>query len=87
MSVYRIYVEKKPGFDVEARSIAADLRSGVGIAPESVRVINRYDAEGLDAQLFDYDISPNLSLNIEPQIYYDLQQQQKSAELKLAIQF
>ena len=41
----------------------------------------------VDAQLFDYDISPNLSLNIEPQIYYDLQQQQKSAELKLAISF
>ena len=40
----------------------------------------------VDAQLFDYDISPDLTLNIEPKIYYDLQQQ-KSAELKLAIQF
>ena len=40
----------------------------------------------VDAQLFDYDISPDLSINIEPQIYYDLQRQQ-SAELKLAIQF
>ncbi|MBQ3717275.1 MAG: hypothetical protein II901_02685 [Paludibacteraceae bacterium] len=40
----------------------------------------------VDAQLFDYDISPNLSLNIEPQIYYDLQHQ-RSAEIKLAIQF
>ena len=40
----------------------------------------------VDAQLFDYDISPDLSINIEPQIYYDAQRQQ-SAEVKLAIQF
>ena len=40
----------------------------------------------VDAQLFDFDISPDLSLNIEPQIYFDYQRQQ-SAELKLAIQF
>lgn len=40
----------------------------------------------VDAQLFDYDISPDLTLNIEPQIYTD-PQQRKSTELKLAIQF
>ncbi len=38
----------------------------------------------VDAQLFDYDISPDLSINIEPQIYFD-QYRQRSAEIKLAI--
>ena len=40
----------------------------------------------VDAQLFDYDISPDLSINLEPQIHFDPYTQQ-SAELKLAIQF
>ena len=40
----------------------------------------------VDAQLFDFDISPDLSINIEPQIYVDPQLKQ-STELKLAIQF
>ncbi|SDA29360.1 phosphoribosylformylglycinamidine synthase [Ruminococcus sp. YE71] len=52
MSVYRIYVEKKPGFDVEARSLAASLRSALGFEELGVRIINRYDAEGLSEEDF-----------------------------------
>ena len=40
----------------------------------------------VDAQLFDFDVSPDLSLSLEPQIYQDLHNR-SSAELKLAIQF
>lgn len=40
----------------------------------------------VDAQLFDFDITPDLSVNVQPQIITD-QQRQQSAELKLAISF
>ena len=46
--VRRIYVEKKPGFDVEAKEVLADLRENLsmkGLA--DVRIINRYDVEGI----------------------------------------
>ncbi len=53
MSVYRIYVEKKSGFDVEAKSLLADIRSAFGLEGlESIRIINRYDAEGLSEKDF-----------------------------------
>lgn len=40
----------------------------------------------VDAQLFDFDISTDLSMTLEPQLYYDFQNN-KSAEVKLAIRF
>ena len=44
----RIFVEKKKGFDVEAQSIRYDLKHNLLITGiEDVRVINRYDCEGL----------------------------------------
>ena len=44
--VRRIFVEKKKGFDVEARSILEDLRENLSLDGLSeVRLINRYDVE------------------------------------------
>ncbi len=46
--VKRIYVEKRPGFDVEARSLLNEFRHNLGIAAlEAVRVLNRYDVAGI----------------------------------------
>ncbi len=46
--VRRIYVEKKKGFDVEAEGIRYDLKHNLQIRGiTGVRVINRYDCEGL----------------------------------------
>nr|WP_197714771.1 phosphoribosylformylglycinamidine synthase [Maliibacterium massiliense] len=48
MQVQRVYVEKKPGFDVEARSLAGDIRGVLGIGGlKSVRILCRYDVQGL----------------------------------------
>ena len=49
MSVRRLYVEKRPGFDVQAQKLYADLKELFPIdGVKSVRVIRRYDVEGLD---------------------------------------
>ena len=54
MAVYRIYVEKKPQFAVEAKGLLADIRSLLQIpALTGLRLLNRYDIEGIDAELFD----------------------------------
>ncbi|WP_028505900.1 phosphoribosylformylglycinamidine synthase [Ruminococcus sp. FC2018] len=54
MSVYRIYVEKKPEFAVEASSLIGDIKSALGLEElEGLRVINRYDAEGMSKEDFD----------------------------------
>ncbi|MBP3442829.1 MAG: phosphoribosylformylglycinamidine synthase, partial [Clostridia bacterium] len=53
--VYRIYVEKKKGLDNEAKSLRYDIRHILQIKSlEEVRVINRYDVENIEEELFDY---------------------------------
>ncbi|MDN4508915.1 phosphoribosylformylglycinamidine synthase [Gordonibacter sp. RACS_AR49] len=52
--VSRVYVEKKPGFDVEAQQLAHELRDILGIERlEGLRLVNRYDVEGISDELFE----------------------------------
>ncbi len=51
--VSRVYVEKKDGFDVEAKALERELREIVGIAGlAGLRLVNRYDVEGISDELF-----------------------------------
>ena len=52
--VIRVFVEKKPGFDVEAQQLKADLKENLGFSSiEDLRLINRYDMEGLSRREFE----------------------------------
>lgn len=64
--VYRIYVEKKPGLDHEAQMLLSDLKNLLGISHiENVRILNRYDAENISSELFEYSVKNVFS---EPQL-------------------
>ncbi len=53
--VYRLYVERKSGFENEAKSLLNDAKTFLEISSlKAVRVINRYDVENINKQLFDY---------------------------------
>ena len=64
--VYRVYVEKKNGQTHEADSLLKEVRDFLQIdALSSVRVLNRYDVENIDEQLFSYAVNTVFS---EPQV-------------------
>ena len=56
--VYRVYVEKKNGFDHEASSLTSEVRELLELKKvEKIRVVNRYDVEDIDKELFDYAVN------------------------------
>ncbi len=64
--VYRIYVEKKSELANEAKGLLSDIRSLLGIkSVEDLRIVNRYDAEDIEKDLFDYAVKNVFS---EPQL-------------------
>ena len=53
--VYRVYVERKEGFENEAKELYKDLKTFLGIKGlTKVRTINRYDVENIEKELFEY---------------------------------
>ncbi|TGE36126.1 phosphoribosylformylglycinamidine synthase [Desulfosporosinus fructosivorans] len=47
-AVKRIYVEKRPGYDIEAQGLYSDVLENLGIKGlEGLRIVNRYDISGI----------------------------------------
>ena len=64
--VYRVYVEKKAGQTHEADSLLREVQEFLQISSlSSVRVLNRYDVEKIEEQLFQRSVSTIFS---EPQV-------------------
>lgn len=64
--VCRIFVEKRPGLDNEARGLAGDINELLQIeSVKKVRLFNRYDVDNITKELFDYSVNTVFS---EPQL-------------------
>lgn len=87
MAVRRVYVEKKPGFDIEAGKLLRELRENLGIkGVKRVRILNRYDVEDIpDA---DYE-KAKISIFSEPPVdnVYEEELPVQQYEKVLAIEY
>ena len=76
--VSRVYVEKKPGFDVEAHQLLEELHTVIADGLPSaaaLRIINVYDVEGISEDLFERCI---------PTVFSEPQSDAASRELPVA---
>lgn len=73
MSVFRVYAEKKAPFDIEATGLFNEIKSFLGIfGITKLRILNRYDVEGMEADMLMHCLPIVFS---EPQVdnvYFDL---------------
>ena len=85
--VKRIYVQKKEGFDIEAKGVLADLRESLQLKGlQNVIILNRYDVEGLTEEVFEK--AKNIVFS-EPQvdIYFEEDYDLKKQDKVFAIEF
>ena len=69
--VRRIYVEKKPGFDIAAKKALSDFRSTLGkTGLKSVRLLIRYDIEGLSDSVFEAAVASVFSEPAVDTVYH-----------------
>lgn len=76
-NVKRLLVEKREGFDLEAKALMKDLKDSLHIdCIEDLRLLNRYDIEGLSDEICDSASKtifsePNLDVVYKEDVEYD----------------
>jgi phosphoribosylformylglycinamidine synthase len=92
-SIKRIYVEKKPGFDIEARGILADIAAFLGGRYgelgwlRGLRLLNRYDIGRLDEEQFRRVVDLVLSEPQSDRVFYGETLPLKSGERAFVIEY
>ncbi|MBQ4363543.1 MAG: phosphoribosylformylglycinamidine synthase [Oscillospiraceae bacterium] len=57
MSVSRVYVEKKPEYATVSATLTADVKTALRLKQlNSIRIINRYDAQNISEEDFEYSV-------------------------------
>ncbi len=83
--VYRVYVEKKTGFDVEAKGHESEIRDILGIQNLSrLRLLNRYDVENVEEALFTQCVPTVFSEPPVDEVLYELP---RDGSLPLAVEY
>ena len=83
--VYRIYVEKKQGNDIEAKALQNELVTLLGVKNlTGLRLLNRYDVEGISQELFEQCRDTVFS---EPQVDNTYDELPETGDAVFAVEF
>ena len=70
--VYRVYVEKRPAFAVEADEVLNSLRTQLKLNNlEKVAIVNRYDVQGVNEEVLNQGINTILSEPMVDDVYLE----------------
>ena len=70
--VYRVYVEKRKDFAVEADEIFENLKTQLKLSNlEGVSVVNRYDVQGITKEVLDQGVDTILAEPMVDDVYYE----------------
>ena len=73
MAVYRLYSEKKQGIEAERTAVLFDIKTALQVnGVTEIRVINRYDVEGVDRAVFERAIPVVFSEPPADNVFYEL---------------